>query len=310
MFPFRKSRPARRSQPRAGVRLELETLEDRRLMATIATAGVSDVFVIRPDKSVWENIGAGWVPLTSSGFASSISAVTEPAVGDFVLFALTTGGSVFQYRTTLGWSLVGSTFTAISAGTDANGFADVFALTSTGGALYEFNNSGVFELGTFINSVAASNNGIVYATLTNNAVWAFDPVFGWFALTSAGFSNQVSAQMNASTGDQVVFAVNLSGSVFQWTLNGGWSLLGSTFKTISAGQDTGGNADVYALTANNALFEFLQSPTRAVMVGNFVSDAAATTNNRVFVILTNGAVWGFDTTFGWFDLTSPGFAQP
>lgn len=312
MFPFRKTRRVSRAEVRSRptVRLQLEELEDRQLLSTVATAGPTEVFVIRPDQSVWENIGFGWVALSGSGFAGSITAVSEPVVGDFVLFALTPGGTIFSYRSSIGWNVVGSTFTSMSAGTDPSGFADLFALTGTGGTLYEFNNSGVFSLGNDIVSFSASNNGIVSATLTNNAVWAFDPNIGWFALSSAGFANQVSMQINAATGFQVVFADSPGGTVHQWMANTGWITLGGVFRTISAGQDLNGNADVLALTAKNGLFEFNQSPTRATFVGNFAADVAATLDDREFVILTNGAVWGHDTRVGWFQMTSPGFAQP
>jgi hypothetical protein len=298
-------RPEKRRPP--SVRLELEPLEDRQLLATIATAGPSEVFVIRPDQSVWQNIGAGWQEVAGPGFAVAICAVNEPALSDFVLFARTSGGTIFQYRSTLGWSVVGSTFTTMSAGTDLNGFADLFALTS-GGALYEFSNSGVVQLGNYVTSIAGSINGIVIATLTNNAVWAYDPTLGWFAVSSAGFANQVSVQTDASTGDEVVFANTLGGSVWTWTLDSGWTDLGATFNVISAGQDNSSTANVFALTSGGGLFEFYRDPVRAEFLGSSVSLMAATTDDRVFVVLSNGAVWGHDSSVGWFVLTSPGFA--
>ena len=98
--------------------------------------------------------------------------------------------------------------------------------------------------------------------------------------------------------------------MFQWTLNAGWSALGSTFTTISAGRDNTGTAAVFALTSNHSLFEFDRNPIRALFVGNFVSDIQGTNNDRVFVILSNGAVWGHDGTFGWFPETAAGFAMP
>lgn len=311
MFSFRKSRRRVRSDRRVTptVQLGLEQLESREVLSPIAVASPSQLFVIRPDQSVWANLGSGWSPITSAGFAASINATSEISTGQAVLFALTPGGTLFQWRLLVGWTLVGSTFKTMSAGTDLSGNADVFALTPAG-SLFLFNNSGVFNLGSFVTSISASNNGIVFATLSNNAVWAFDPTLGWFALTAPGFSNQVTASTDLATGNEVVFADTLGGTVFQWTLATGWSQLGSTFTTISAGRDNTGIANVYALTSKSSLFEFDRNPVRALFVGNFVSDMQGTNNNRVFVILSNGAVWGHDATFGWFPETAAGFAMP
>lgn len=294
---------------RAPVRLSLESLEDRRLPSTIATAG-NALYVIRSDHSVWTKQGTGnWFALTGPGFAASVSATAETTSGQSVLFALTTDGWVYKYVLGQPWQRLGGFFTAVSAGTDATGNAEVFAQTANG-QLYEFSTTSVAHVGDFLLSMSAAGNGSVYVVLTNHSVFKHTPQ-GWTSIAPANTAVAFEAVTQGS-GAQVYYALTPNGFV-QTSQNGGpWTFLIGAAKAMDAGTDANGNATLFALTGQvgpqgqTSLFEF-PSQSASISLGNWVSSLAASSHDTVFVTLTDGSVYEH-TSGGWISLAPAGYA--
>lgn len=301
------SRPARGARPRSTFRPALEPLEDRCVPAQISAAFATDFFVIRPDNSVWQNNSFTWFPISGPGFAQSISAVRQTNGVD-VVFALTPSNFLYGYVPSTGWTLLGGFFVQISAGVDLNGQANVYALTSAN-SLYEFNNQfGGFLLGNFVQSFAGVANDSVFAVLTDGSVFEHSAQFGWFRLSSPGFGATVTGVTDAR-GLNIAFVIAPSQFVFAYDPLVGWSTLGGLFALVTAGRDSSGQANVWAINSGgNSLYEFLNN-FGVVHWGDFVHEVSAANANSAFVVLNDGSVFGHNDVAGWFQLSSAGFAH-
>lgn len=149
------------------------------------------VAVVTSDHSVFEfDPRTGWFRLTGSGFAQSLSAVTD-AFGREIVFVETTAGGLFRHDAS-GWMQVGGAVTvqAISAGVDVRGMADVFVVT-TDDRLAEFDTTtGWMPLAPLGMSAepAATFMDQVFVTLANGAVIGHSDTMGFFALSGPGFA--------------------------------------------------------------------------------------------------------------------------
>lgn len=307
------SRRAHRSAPPRQVRpaqLGLEQLEDREVPATMSAASSSAMFLIRADQSVWEySSKSGWLQLTSPGFAVSVSAVHESATGNDVVYALATNGFVYQYHLGASWNVVGGYFTSISAGHDASGFAEVFAVTRNNG-LFEFNRTGVKLRASNVSSVAAAGAETAYAVLTDGSVSTFTST-GSTSIAAAGSAVQVVATA-PSSGSPAIYIVNRQGFVYVST-GGAWNPLFGNVGAMSAGTDANGNAAFFAIGGINggltlpALYEF-SSQSNGQQLGYFQQTLSATDSDTVFVTLSDHSVWSHTTVGGWVNLAPSGTA--
>lgn len=150
------------------------------------------VIVVTTDNSVFEHDDVfGWFALSSSGFATALSAVTDTQ-GNLVVFAVGSDRSLDRYDNATGWSVQGGpgTIESVAGGIDASGSVDVYVITS-GGALSELNNKfGWRQIGSpgTILFYDPTGNDRVIVVAADQAVSEFDDTFGWLPLTSSGFA--------------------------------------------------------------------------------------------------------------------------
>jgi uncharacterized protein (TIGR03118 family) len=156
-----------------------------------ATAN-NHVIVVTTDNSVYEHDDVfGWFALSSSSFATALSAVTDTQ-GNLVVFAVGTDKSLGRYDNATGWSVQGGpgTIESVAGGTDASGSVDVYVITS-GGAFSELNNQFGWRIlgapGTILYYSPTGGDRVIVVA-ADHAVSEFDDTFGWLPLTSSGFA--------------------------------------------------------------------------------------------------------------------------
>lgn len=132
----------------------------------------------------------GWFRLTSAGFATSVSAVSE-ATGGLVVFAVTTTGGLWRHDDTAGWTSLNpsSGVASATAGTDAQGHAEVYAVTKDGSLYEDSLQTGWMLLGSAgsIAAATAADNDTVLAVTTDGTLMQHNGQSGWLKLSNAGF---------------------------------------------------------------------------------------------------------------------------
>lgn len=158
----------------------------------LSAADDDQAYVVTTNQSVYgNNPTAGWFPLTSPGFARSISA-SDDGLGNVSLYAVTMGGALFEHANTTGWTQLGAagTINTISAGRDSSNHADVFVVT-TGGQLTENDTLAGWTVlhppapATKLSAMLADS---VFAVLSDGSVYGHDDSFGFFPLAGPGFA--------------------------------------------------------------------------------------------------------------------------
>jgi ELWxxDGT repeat protein len=161
---------------------------------TILSASAIDgdrVLVVTADHSIFEfDPGIGWFPLTSPGFARTVSAVRD-ASGQLEVFAITLGQALYRHEDALGWNLIGNagSIAAIAPATDTAGAAAVFVVT-TQSDLAEFDTrSGwsILNASQPVGALAAGAVDRVFAELNDRTIVGHDDTFGFYPLTGPGF---------------------------------------------------------------------------------------------------------------------------
>jgi hypothetical protein len=286
-----------RRQPRTGTRLALEHLETREVLSTSSGAlhAVSPV----PGHESQEN-------------AFYISAQTQLLVDD-------TTAINGKANTPVGVK-------AISAGHDANGFADVFA-TDSGGSLWKDVQGGWTKIKSAtsdtVESFAAVDDGRLYAVLQNVSTKhiAVEEYNGssWTTVPVSGTPKTLDANSTASNTD-TVFVQDTDGSLWDYVqfspgssflsdelfLGGTRALTGIT--TFSAGLDSGGEPEVYASIKSKLGTTSLEkiregsSPSSWLFIapGTSYKSFSATTNGEVWVAGANNSIYEYDQ-FGHID---------
>lgn len=298
------------------VALTVEGVKQQTLTAT--TEGSSSVvFTIGADGKLYQHLDStGWTVIGAANTVESISAVTQTN-GTVVLFAQGTDGALSRYTVGAGWQgAIGAsgTIQQISAGLAQSGQADVFVI-ATGGGLAEWSASSGWR--TLTDSPAGSAVQLsavavdrVYVLTADGSVYGNDPSVGWFALTAPGFARSISAT-DDGRGNDTVYAVTTTGGLYVHNDATGWTGLGAsgTINTINAGRDSANNPEVFAVTTSGQIalndslsgWSTLNSPVPAV-------ELSATSADRLFMVLSDGAVDGYEPGVGFFPLTSAGFA--
>jgi uncharacterized protein YkwD len=159
---------------------------------SVAAVGHGDAYVLKPDGSV-SGYSPTWglYPLTSSGFAQSMSAVNE-SNGNEVVFAVTRDQGLYVHDTS-GWIRLGAagTIQSAAAGTDAAGHAAVFAITA-GRALYEYDTAtGWLAVGGpgALAAITPVPGGIIFAATADQSLFEHTDSYGWLRLSQAGFAH-------------------------------------------------------------------------------------------------------------------------
>lgn len=288
---------------------------DRFSYTTIAPPLVD--FVVTPGQALYRyDPAGGWSQIGGAGTILSVSYVTD-AAGRSVLFAVTTDHALFRFDAG-GWAMLGSpgTIGSISAGTDSQGWADVFVL-ATDSSLTEWSTSAgwlprpIGGPGSVL-SVAAADHDRVVAITNDHSIYEHDNRFGWFPLTGPGFARAISTVTDAS-GTLAVYAVTQNQALFAYNPSTGWTALGApgTVQAAYAGTDAAGGAAVFIQTTRGALVEYSATGGWSTLspppplAASFVSPAG---NDHLYVVMADGSVFGRDDTWGYYRLTSPGFA--
>lgn len=161
------------------------------VVQSMSAAGNGDAYVVKPNGSVYGYAPAwGLYPLTSPGFAQSVTALTATG-GTDVVFAVTRGQGLFMHTAAGGWIQLGAagTIELAAAGTDAIGQAVVDVVTA-GGALYAFDTlSGWLPLGgpSSLTRLTPTVDDVLVAITSNEALYEYAPASGWFDIGAAGF---------------------------------------------------------------------------------------------------------------------------
>lgn len=148
-----------------------------------------------------------------------------------------------------------------------------------------------------------------YVIGADNALYKHNDVAGWKKLGDNLRSVQAVAE--PATGNVVVFAVTTAGGLYRYDAAAGWSQLGAagTIRAISGGTDPAGRADVFVMTAGSGLSEYTTTGWSTVAIPGQVQSVVAADQGRAVVVLADGSVFGFNVSYGWYRLTSAGFAQ-
>lgn len=159
------------------------------------------VVVVTAGQAIYEHDDHfGWFPLTSNGFAQSISTVVD-GTGRLVVFATTVGGALFRHEDATGWTQLGAPGTIeqsgpsmilpMTAGTDASGQADVYVITTSKQLAVNDPITGWSTLSSpdTPSSVALSGTDEAIVLMRDGSIDGYDPRYGFFALASVGFAS-------------------------------------------------------------------------------------------------------------------------
>ncbi|MBV9123563.1 MAG: acid phosphatase [Planctomycetes bacterium] len=183
-----------------------------------------------------------------------------------VVFQIGSDGGLYRHDST-GWTKLSTTqhFFWVSAGTDALGDPDAWAVDDTG-ALWKWDTQfGLFEADSAGNgasvSAGASNWAIVLAP--NGAIYSYNGLGhgqgARYLMAGPGFAKSIHAVTETTTGQLVTFAVGRADLGLYRFDNSGMkkvSTTGQQLQSVNAGLDAAGAADAWAVGANRALFKF------------------------------------------------------
>ncbi|MBV9123146.1 MAG: hypothetical protein JO112_07305, partial [Planctomycetes bacterium] len=219
--------------------------------------------------------------------ADALSSV--PIAGHSVLFALGADQGIWRWDPTTHptWTEVstatGQQFVQLSAGTDGQGQADVYAVTTTG------------------------------------ALWKFDSQFApqGFQVDAPGMVQQVSATQDnwaiVLGSDGQIYSYNGlgfgAGARYRMTNNSG-----ATYLAVSAGNDQAGRISIFAITSGNALVRVQADGTTARLSGaELIRQVSAGQDSQgnvdAYAVSTAGALFKYDSLNGYFQVDSSGNLQ-
>jgi hypothetical protein len=138
-------------------------------------------------------------PCRSGGYAKQITATAGDAV-----YAIDSDNSVWSYSGGTGVLHLGGYALAISAGPDANGNPEVYAI-GPDNSRYVNDGSGFVNLGGYVKQISATVQDTVYAIGMDDAVYANTNGGGFVGL--GGYAKEISAGLDAN-GNPEVFAIS------------------------------------------------------------------------------------------------------
>jgi ELWxxDGT repeat protein len=286
------------------------------LMASAGVGASLNLYVVDAQKELYTYApSSGWQKIGGAGTITAVTA-TQDATGRAVAFVLTTDDSLFEYDSMNGWRKLGAmgTISGLSAGRDSDGAADVYVAT-TAGALTEYRGSSgwlatpIGAAGTFGAFVAVGGGRVIVDT-TNGNFAEYGPKTGWFALNGTAPASIMSlSAVTDVSGQDVVYALTTSGALWRHD-SSGWRQFGAsgTIEGISAGLDVTGQAVVFAATAGNGLAKLSASGWSSLNPPKAPVELSASIADKVFMVLSDGSVYGHDDQSGFFPFSSPGFA--
>jgi Tectonin domain len=239
-----------------------------------------EVYAIGADDAVYVNKGSGWVSL--GGYLKAISATVENTI-----YAIGTDDDIYLSHGTpgLGWFNTGLKARQISAGTDAIGNPEVYAIGFNNN-VYAGNGSGgpagFADWGGYAKQISATIGATVYAIGADNAVYkdhGSGGGTGWVSL--GGYAKQISAGIDG-TFSPYVFAIGLNDGL--WANHGsGWVSLGGYVTDVSgpsiASFGVSLPADLaYAVAEGHG--GLLHQGTSFVSLGGYIQTPSGSTTNN------------------------------
>ena len=238
---------------------------------------------------------------------STISAVTwqtTSGVTHHALFAIGGDNAAYISIDGGGYTLLGGQTKQISAGLDANGQPELYAI-GMDDAIYVDDGAGFVDLGGYAKQISATARGTVYVIGSDNSIWAY--VSGSGIVRLGGYALDISAGVDASGNPDVyaiasnhslyvddgsssvnlggyvkqisaivpgtVYAIGMDDAVYANVNGGGFIYLGGYAKEISAGLDVNGNPEIFAIGQNNSLY--VNNGSGFVGLAGYVRDIAA-----------------------------------
>lgn len=165
--------------------------------------------------------------------------------------------------------------------------------------------------GSVLTAVNSGSNSVLFALTPTNLLYRYRAAVGWQVL-GAGIRS-ISA-VTETSGNVVLFAVTLDSGMYRFDNVYGWLQIGGvgTIRTVSAGTDSNGMAAVFVMLSDGSLTEYRTSSGwlgGSLGAAGTILSFAATQNDAVIAITSNRAIYEYNRQFGWFPLTSGGFAQ-
>ena len=286
-----RRKPAQQIPPRRQrmVRMFMERLEDRRLLATYSQAGSTLTAALAPNQTVTLKALASTETLTLSSGAWNGNVTGVTGNGDATLTVTPAGGSFNTIQITDSGTNAGDAVTFADSGTDTYANSVQVSLTSAGAGAIVFNGVTSFT-GTSALSAVTAHNVIVNAgasVTTVNGNLSLSGASGdgvgvliTGATTAVSTVNGNISITGASTGSGTatnVYGIEVSGAVVQATGTGQITLNGSSpagpgnigTDISSGGRVTAGGGDAakaLGLAAGSSLIVSLD-PTRATSTG-------------------------------------------
>ena len=272
----------------------------------IPYAGAAQAFVVAPDGSLWEVIGAYWFETSPAGTILSVSAAPTAHEG-LGAFAVASDQSLWQFVAGA-WTKLSPAGTILSA--SAAPAQQIFAVAADH-SLWELSGYGwqmLSPTGTIQGVSATSGTGgvaVAFALAADSSLWQY--AGGWTMLSPAGTIRSISA----GTQDDV-FAVAADQSL--WEFNGAaWEMLSpaGTILSIQTGTSATVGDVVFALAADHSLWADgaggwgLVSPAGTVAAIDELLRTpvgAAESNTQYYgvsVTAWDGSWWYFDAPAGW-----------
>jgi hypothetical protein len=223
-----------------------------------------------------------------------------------VLYAIGGDDAAYSNIDGGGYTSLGGYAKQLSAGLDANGNPEVYAIGKDD-AVYVNHGAGFIDLGGYAKQISATALGTVYAIDSDNSVWEYASKsgvvhLGGYALEiSAGLDDNGNPEVYAIGSDNslyvddgsgfvnlggyvkqisatvqgTVYAIGMDDAVYANVNGGGFIALGGYAKEISAGMDSNGNAELFALGQDNSLY--VNHGSGFIPLGGYLRDIAAPT---------------------------------
>jgi hypothetical protein len=194
----------------------------KQLSAGLDASGNPEVYAIGLDDAVYLDDGAGFIDL--GGYAKQISTANGG-----IIYAIDGDNSVWSYSAKSGFIHLGGYALDISAGLDANGNAEVYAIGADN-SLYVDDGNSFMDLGGYCKQISATVQGTVYAIGLDDAAYV-DMNGGGFAALG-GYAKEIAAGLDAN-GNPELFAIGQDNSLYLNHGNG-FIALGGYLRDIAA----------------------------------------------------------------------------
>jgi hypothetical protein len=297
----------------------------RQVSAGADAIGNPKVYVIAADNAVYDNWGIGGFTKLFP-YAKQISATMDNTV-----YAIAADNSVFRGNGTSsgGWVPLGGYVKEISAGIDGGFGPFVFGIGLNDG-LWSNHGFGWVSFGsTYVTDVSGTSIAqfgvsppadLAYVVAQGHGVMqhhgiTFSPIGGYGQTPSGSATNAVNTWAPAARDisavswigpfflkHHAVYAIAPDDTVEVSFGGSPFSNLGGYAKQISAGLDSTGSPEVYAIGSDNAVW--VNKGSGWVSLGGYAKEISATVNNTVYAIGTNDGLF-VNKGSGWVPLATP-----